>query len=198
MRSRVSARTCLGRLPGVGQVLPRLCPLYHLPPPHTHLEDRYHIRVGVEHKGGEFGVGAWPGQHSHHKARCHLERARRRGGQCSVSRCPRPPPRPSPRRAPGSPPLSDSPGPAGGLSPLGMPRQPLGTQSLEAASAYPGLPLARKSLGVHPERGADPEMGCCLLNTIPRSSETPAFLSPRKKIFLASDPLWRAKWEVQG
>lgn len=172
------------------------------PPPQTHLEDRYHIRVGVEQDGGEFGVRAWPGQHSHHKARCHLQRARRRGGwsvQCEeVTQAHLP----SPRRAPDSPPLSDSPGSAGGLSPLGRPQQCLGTQrGLRLhlpTQASP--PPARKSLGIHPERRADPEMGCCcLLNTIPHPSETPAFLSLRKKYFWpVSDPLWKAKWEVQS
>ena len=68
-----------------------LCPqgLFHsLHPPH--LEDRHHIGVGVEQEGRESGVGAWPGQHSHHTASCHLERARRRGRQCTVRSCPRP------------------------------------------------------------------------------------------------------------
>ena len=32
-----------------------------VPTPPRHLEDRNHIRMGVEQDGGEFGVGAWPG-----------------------------------------------------------------------------------------------------------------------------------------
>lgn len=97
----------------------------HTPSPqHTHLEYGYHIHVGVQQEGGEFRVGAWPGQHGHHKARCHLERAKRGCGQCRAP----PAHRLSPHRAPGSPPPSDSPGPARGLSPQERPQQPLGTQ----------------------------------------------------------------------
>lgn len=33
----------------------------HTPTPPRHLEDRNHIRMGVEQHGGESGVGAWPG-----------------------------------------------------------------------------------------------------------------------------------------
>lgn len=163
----------------------------HFPSP-THLGDGYHIRVGVEQEGGEFGVGAWPGQHGHHTAGCHLGRARREV-QCR-RRCPGPPPLPT--QGPGSPPLSDSPGPAGGLSPQGRPRQPLRTES-EGCSASQALPrpLAQAGLGAHPERGADPKP---LLppqhistSETPASRETPAFLPPGGSCFWPiSDPLY--------
>ena len=96
------------------------------------------------------------------------------------------PPHP-PLRAPGSPPLSDSPGPAGGLSPQGRPQQPLctwGVLGLLLPSQDALWP--RQSMGAHWERGADPKMGRCLLNIVPHPSETPAFLLPRKQVFLAN------------
>ena len=93
---------------------------------------------------------------------------------------------PSPCRAPSSPLLSDSSGPAGGLSSQGRPRQPLGTQRVLGLL----LPTytshrSRQSWGAFRE-GSPFEMGCCLLSAIPHPPGTPAFLSPRKKIFLAS------------
>lgn len=95
----------------------------------------------------------------------------------------------SPRRAPGSPPLSDSPGPARGLSPQERPQQPLGTQKilglLLPTQASPG---PRQSLGALPEMGTGPETSYFLLNTIPHPSETPVLLSPGP----VSDPLWEA------
>lgn len=172
----------MGSLQSNGGSVPSLSPrVFHsLHPPH--LEDRHHIGVGVEQEGRESGVGAWPGQHSHHTASCHLERARRRGRQCTVRSCPRPT---SPTHA----------GPQAHLHFLTAQAQLAGSllkeghgspweHSLAAASASPHLPRAQAEMGVHPEKGADP-----CLNTIPHPSETSASLSPRKKTFLASDPL---------
>lgn len=153
-------------------------------PQHTHLEYGYHIRVGVEQEGGEFRVGAWPGQHSHHKARCHLERAKRGCGHCRVRRY---------TRATGSPHtgpqahlhfLTAQAQLAGSLLKKGH-SSPWGHRESWGCSCLASLPWPRRSLGAPPEMDTDPERSCFLLNTIPHPSETPLLLSPGK-IFWAS------------
>lgn len=153
-------------------------------PPHTHLEDRHHICVGVEQDGGECGVGARPGQHGHHMARYHLERARRRGGQCRVRSCPGP----------------DSALHAG-------PQAHLHFLTAQAQLAGSLLKEGHSSPWGHRE----PHCFFCLPTPprhnwwhIQREEQTPGltqFHIPQRHLHSVpkeEDPLWKARWEVQG
>lgn len=107
---------------------------------------------------------------------------------------------PSPHRALGSPPLSDSLGPAGGLSPQGRPRQPLRTHSVGVASAFPApLPQAQAELGGTSKEGSRPQNGL-----LPPQHNSTALRhlhfcpEGRRYFWPLSDPLWKARWEVQG